>query len=258
MAADLEKMILDEGPDTVAAFIAEPIMGAGGVPTPPKTYFEKVQAILKKYDILFVADEVICGFHRTGNTWGSITYNIKPDILTCAKALSSSYLPIAAVMITEPIFKELAKGSAEVGNWGHGYTYSGHPVAAAVALETLKIYEEREIGAHVRKLAPTLQNGLRKFADHPLVGEVRGIGLIGAIELVKNKKTKEAFDPKQGVGVKLSNFAQTHGLIIRAMGDHIGFCPPLIIKNDQIEELLSRFGKALDDTHELVQERGWA
>ncbi|MFO0995355.1 MAG: aspartate aminotransferase family protein [Alphaproteobacteria bacterium] len=258
MAADLEKMIQDEGPETVAAFIAEPIMGAGGVLTPPKTYFEKVQAVLKKYDVLFVADEVICGFFRTGNAWGSNTYNLKPDILTCAKALSSSYLPIAGVMITEPIFKELMKGSAEVGNWGHGYTYSGHPVSSAVALETLKIYEERDIGAHVRRIAPTMQNGLRKFADHPLVGEVRGTGLIGAIEFVKNKKTKESFDPKQGVAAQMARFAQNHGLIIRAMGDSIGVCPPLVIKNDELEELLKRFSKALDDTHEWVQEKGWA
>ncbi len=258
MAADLEKMILDEGPDTVAAFIAEPVMGAGGVLTPPKTYFEKVQAVLKKYDVLFIADEVICGFHRTGNPWGSNTYNLKPDILTCAKALSSSYLPIAGVLITEPIFQELMKGSAEVGNWGHGYTYSGHPVSSAVALETLKIYEERDIGSHVRRIAPTMQNGLRKFAGHPLVGEVRGVGLIGAIELVKNKKTKESFDPKQYVGAKLSSFAQARGLIIRAMGDHIGVCPPLIIKSDELSELLTRFGKALDDTHGWVREQGWA
>ncbi|MCX7354606.1 MAG: aspartate aminotransferase family protein [Alphaproteobacteria bacterium] len=256
MAADLEKMILDEGPDTVAAFFAEPIMGAGGVILPPKTYFEKIQAVLKKYDILFVVDEVICGFYRTGNAWGSQTYGLKPDILTCAKALSSSYLPISGVMITEQIFNVLAKGSAEVGNWGHGYTYSGHPVAAAVALETLKMYEDLDIGNHVKRLAPVLQNGIRKFADHPLVGDVRGIGLIGAIELVKNKKTKEAFDPKSFVGVYLTNRAQEHGLIVRAMGDHIGFCPPLIIKSDEIEELLKRFGKALDETYVMAKDKG--
>ena len=256
LAAELEKLILDEGPETVAAFFAEPIMGAGGVLLPPKGYFEKIQAVLKKYDILFVADEVICGFHRTGNTWGSETYNLKPDILTCAKALSSSYLPISGVMITEPLFQALAKGSADVGNWGHGYTYSGHPVAAAVALETLKMYEDLDIGAHAKRMSPTLQNGLRKFADHPLVGEVRGIGLIGAVELVKNKKTKESFDPKAFVGLYLTKRAQEHGLIIRAMGDHIGFCPPLIIKSDEIESMLSKFGKALDETHAMVKEKG--
>lgn len=256
LAADLEKLILDEGPETVAAMFAEPIMGAGGVILPPKGYFEKIQAVLKKYDILFVADEVICGFYRTGNTWGSQTYGLKPDILTCAKALSSSYLPISGVMITEPLFNALAKGSADVGNWGHGYTYSGHPVAAAVALETLKIYEDLDIGNHVKRLAPVLQNGIRKFADHPLVGDVRGIGLIGGIELVKNKKTKESFDPKSFVGLYLTNRAQEHGLIVRAMGDHIGFCPPLIIKSDEIEELLKRFGKALDETYVMAKDKG--
>ncbi|MFN0043405.1 MAG: aspartate aminotransferase family protein [Alphaproteobacteria bacterium] len=257
MAADLEKMIADEGADTIAAMFAEPIMGAGGVIIPPRTYFEKIQAVLKRHDILFVVDEVICGFYRTGNAWGSETFGLKPDILTCAKALSSSYIPIASVMITEPIFQELMKGSAEVGNWGHGYTYSGHPVACAVALETLAIYEDNDILGHVRRISPVLQNGIRRFADHPMVGEVRGVGLIGAIEMVKDKKTKASFDPKQGVGAHLMKRAQEHGLITRAMGDHLGFCPPLIIKADQLEELLKRFGKALDETHEWVQEQGW-
>jgi 4-aminobutyrate---pyruvate transaminase len=257
MAADLEKLIQDEGADTIAAMFAEPIMGAGGVIMPPKTYFDKVQAILKKHDILFVADEVICGFYRTGNVWGSDTFGLKPDILTCAKALSSSYLPIAGVMITDPIFKVLAKGSAEVGNWGHGYTYSGHPVACAVALETLKIYEERDMLAHVKRISPAMQAGIRKFASHPLVGEVRGVGLIGGFELVKNKQTKEAFDPKLGVGPYLAKRAQEHGLITRAMTDHIGVCPPLVIKEKEIEIMLDRYKKALDDTYEYVQEKGW-
>ena len=257
MAADLEKLIQEEGPDTIAAMFAEPIMGAGGVLLPPRTYFEKIQAVLKKHDILFVADEVICGFYRTGNAWGSETYGLKPDILTCAKALSSSYLPVAGVLISEPIFQALAKGSAEVGNWGHGYTYSGHPVACAVALETLNIYEERDILGHVRRMTPVLQNGIRRFADHPMVGEVRGTGLIGAIELVKDKASKASFDPKQFVGAYLAKRAQAHGLITRAMGDHLGFCPPLIITAEQIEELLRRFKLALDDTHEWVQEQGW-
>ena len=258
MADDLEKLILDEGPETVAAFIAEPIMGAGGVLTPPKTYFAKIQAVLKKYDVLFIADEVICGFMRTGKYWGSQTYDLKPDIMSMAKALSSAYLPIAAVMISEEIFQGLMKGSDDVGMWGHGYTYTGHPVAAAVAHEALKIYEERDLLGHVGQVAPVLQNGLHAFADHPLVGEVRGVGLIGGIELVKNKKTKEAFGPKDGVGAFCAARAQEHGLITRAMGDSMGFCPPLVITAEETEDMLARFGTALDETWKMVQDKGLA
>ena len=151
-AEELEKLILAEGPDTVAAMWAEPIMGAGGVIVPPRGYFEKIQAVLKKYDVLLVADEVICGFWRTGNYWGSQTLNIQPDIITCAKALSSSYLPISAVMVNDRVFQGLADESNKIGTFGHGFTYSGHPVPAAVAIETLKIYDEIDIGAHVREV----------------------------------------------------------------------------------------------------------
>ena len=258
MAADLENMILEEGPETVAAFIAEPIMGAAGVLTPPATYFAKVQAVLKKYDVLFVADEVICGFGRTGNYWGSQTYDLKPDIISMAKALSSAYLPIAAVMINDEIFQGLVKGSDEVGMWGHGYTYTGHPVAAAVAMEALKIYDERDLFGHARRVAPALQDGMRKFADHPLVGEIRGIGLIGAIELIKDKEAKTAFETKDGVGAFCSARAQENGLITRAMGDAIGFCPPLIIDENGIGEILDIFSRSLDETWEMVQAKGLA
>ncbi len=260
MAEALEQKILAEGgAEHCAAFIAEPIMGAGGVITPPKTYFEKIQAVVKKYDMLMIADEVICGFGRTGNMFGSETYGIKPDIMVMAKALSSAYLPISAVMINEAVFQGLVKESEKIGIFAHGYTYSAHPVAAAVAVETLKIYEERKIVDHVRRVAPRLQNGLRKFAGHPLVGEVRGIGLIGGVELVKDKKTKESFDMKLAVGPYLVKRAQAHGLILRAMaGDHVGFCPPLIINEGEIDMILERFGKALDDTLSWVKQNGHA
>lgn len=252
LAENLDNLIVSEGPDTVAAFIAEPIMGAGGVLVPPKTYFEKVQAVLKKHDVLFVADEVICGFGRTGSMWGSQTFGLKPDILTCAKALSSSYLPIAAVMINEKVYSGIRDNTGKLGTFGHGYTYSGHPVSAAVALETLKIYEERDIVSMVRRVAPAFQKRMRSFEDHPMVGEVRGTGLIGAIELVRNKKTKEAFDPKLAVGLKTAAFCQQHGLITRAIMDSVAFCPPLIITEAQIEDVFNRFSKALDDAY------GWA
>jgi 4-aminobutyrate--pyruvate transaminase len=255
-AANLEKLIVEQGPDTIAAFIAEPIQGAGGVILPPKSYFEKIQAVLRKYDILFVADEVICGFGRTGNMFGSETFKLQPDIMSMAKALSSAYLPISAVVINEKVYKALRDNSGKIGTFGHGYTYGGHPVSAAVAVETLKIYEERDILSQVRRVAPALQNGLRKFADHPLVGEVRGIGLIGGIELVRNKKTKESFDPTAGVGPYAVRCAQVHGLLTRPLGDTIAFCPPLIINEAQIGDLLARFGKALDETHAWVGQQG--
>jgi 4-aminobutyrate--pyruvate transaminase len=255
-AEKLEKMILDEGPDTVAAFFAEPVMGAGGVIVPPATYFEKIQAVLKKYDVLLLADEVICGFGRTGNMWGSQSLGMKPDMLTCAKALSSAYIPIAALMISEPIYQALVQQSKKFGLFGHGSTYAGHPVAAAVALETLTIYEERNIVDHVRAVGPRFQDGLRKFADHHLVGEVRGLGLVAGIELVRDKDTKAPFDAKQGVGLYFQARSEEEGLIIRPIGDTIAICPPLITVEDEIDEILGCLKRALDDTATWVQENG--
>jgi 4-aminobutyrate--pyruvate transaminase len=247
LAESLEAQIQREDPDTVAAFIAEPVMGAGGVIVPPRGYFEKVQKVLRKYDVLLIADEVICGFGRTANMFGSETYGITPDIVTVAKALSSAYLPISATVISEPIYRALVEESEKIGTFAHGFTYSGHPVCCAVALETLKIYEERDILGHVRAVAPHLQQGLRRFADHPLVGEVRGIGLIAAVELVMDKASKAPFDPKDGVGALFATRAQEHGLIIRALQDSIALCPPLVITGAEIGEMLRRFGRALDD-----------
>ncbi|MBI3707258.1 MAG: aspartate aminotransferase family protein [Proteobacteria bacterium] len=259
MAEALEQLILKEGPDTVAAFIAEPIMGAGGVLIPPASYFAKVQAILKKYDILFIVDEVICGFFRTGNMWGSQTFNLKPDILTMAKALSAAYVPVSAVLITEEIYRAMVKQSEKIGLFGHGYTYSAHPVSAAVALETLKIYEELDTLGHVRRVGPRLQAGLRRLADHPLIGEVQGVGLIAGLQLVKGKAPKQVFEPAQAVAPYFAKRAQEHGLIIRNLfGDRIGICPPLIITEAQIDELLRRLGKALDDTAAMVHDKGLA
>lgn len=258
MAADLEKMILDEGPETVAAFIAEPVMGAGGVIVPPETYWEKIQAVLTKYDVLLIADEVICGFGRTGEAFGSITFGIKPDIMVMAKALSSSYLPISAVMISDKLYQAIADNSAKIGTFGHGYTYAGNPVSAAVALETLKIYEERKLFAHAGAVGQHLQNGLRKFADRPYVGEVRGVGLIGAIEIVADKTTKALFDPAGKVGAYLVGRAQAHGLILRNLVDSVAFSPPLIITEEQVDDMLASFDKALADTEEWIAEEGLA
>lgn len=248
LAEELDAMIMSEGPDTVAAFFAEPIMGAGGVILPPATYFEKIQAVLKKHDVLLVADEVICGFGRTGEYWGSQSLGMRPDILTCAKALSSSYLPISAVMVNERVFEGLADGSAGLGTFGHGFTYSGHPVAAAVAVETLKIYDEIDIVGHVKRVAPTMQDGLRALSGHPLVGEVRGMGLIGAVELVADKATHANFDPAMKIAPRLVKIAESHGLILRSLpNDSIAFSPPLVITEAEITDMVTRFGAALDE-----------
>ena len=247
-ADNLDRLIQSEGPETVAAFFAEPVMGAGGILIPPATYFEKIQKVLRKHDVLMVADEVICGFGRTGNWWGSQTFGIEPDILTCAKALSSGYIPISAILLSEAVYRPIAEQTDASGVLGHGFTYSGHPVAAAVALETLKIYEEIDLIAHVRKTAPYLQDGIREFADHPLVGEISGLGMLTVAELVADKDANTPFEPALKVGPHLLDRALEHGLIIRALGDRIGFSPPLVIDRDEIAEMYARFGRALDDT----------
>ena len=257
LAEELEAQILAEGPDTVAAFFAEPVMGAGGVVVPPAGYFAKIQAVLKKYDVLLVADEVITGFGRTGSMFGSETFGVQPDLMTLAKGLSSGYLPISALLVKGELFAPIAAESGKIGSFGHGFTYGGHPVPAAVALETLAIYQERDIVGHVRQVAPAFQDALRAFAAHPLVGEARGIGLIGALELVADKATKTAFDPKMAVAPRVVAAAQAHGVILRAMGDAIAFSPPLVISEAEIGEMFGRFRLALEETHkELISAGG--
>ena len=255
-AENLRTLILDEGPETIAAFFADPVMGAGGVIPPPATYFEKIQAVLMEYDILFAVDEVICGFGRTGNMFGSETYDLKPDMITVAKALSSGYLPISALMVSEDIFQSMVVESEKIGVFGHGFTYGGHPVPCAVALETMNIYEEMDLISHVQETAPALQGGLAKLAEHPLVGEARGVGLIGALELVKDKETRQSFEVLDGVGAHLAGRAQANGLISRAMGDSLAFAPPLIIEDNQIQEMLSIVEQSLDETLDIIIDRG--
>jgi len=247
-ADNLNRLIEEEGPDTVAAFFAEPVMGAGGVIVPPATYFEKIQAVLKKHDVLFVADEVICGFGRTGEMWGSQTLGLKPDILTCAKALTSGYLPISAVMVNDRVFDAIAPKTAEVGVFGHGFTYSGHPVPAAVAVETLKIYEEIDLIGRVKERSGTFLARLHGFADHPLIGETMGLGLVGAVEIVADKDTKTPFDPAAAVGPWLVGRAQKRGLILRAMGDRVAFSPPPVISDSEVNDMFDRFADALAET----------
>ncbi len=252
LAAELEATILAEGPETVAAFIGEPVMGAGGVLVPPATYWEKVQAVCRKYDVLVVADEVINGIGRIGTLFACETYGIKPDILVLSKQITSSYQPLAAVLFSDAIYQGVADQSERLGTFGHGFTTSGHPVATAVALENLAIIEERGLVENVAVVGPRLQAALRKFADHPLVGEVRGVGLIAAVELVADKKTKAKFDPVGKVALYLFERAQEHGVILRAIQDHIAFCPPLIVTPEQIDQIVERFGAALNETEAWV------
>lgn len=257
LANNLEKLILAEDPDTVAAFIAEPIMGAGGVIVPPEGYFQKIQAVLAKYDIYFIADEVICGFGRTGNMFGSQTFGIRPDSISVAKALSSAYVPIAAITVGEEMYQAMLDESRKIGTFGHGFTYTAHPVAAAVAAKTLEIYEKRNIVGHVRAIAPRFEARIERLGAHPLAGHVRARGLLGAVELVAEKGSKRSFDPKANVGVAVQKAAEKHGLIVRALGgDIIAFCPPLIITEAQIDDMFDRVERALDDTEAWISKEG--
>jgi len=248
-AEQLEQKILEVGEDNVAAFIAEPIQGAGGVIIPPETYWPKVKEILARYDILFVADEVICGFGRTGEWFGSDYYGLQPDLMTIAKGLTSGYIPMGGVIVRDTVAKVISEG----GEFNHGFTYSGHPVAAAVGLENLRILRDEHIVEKARtEAAPYLQKRLRELQDHPLVGEVRGLGLLGAIELVKDKATRSRYECK-GVGMICRNFCFENGLIMRAVGDTMIIAPPLVISHAEIDELVEKARKCLDLTLEAIR-----
>jgi 4-aminobutyrate--pyruvate transaminase len=257
LIAELAELIAREGPETIAAFIAEPVQGAGGVIIPPPGYFPRVQALLRQHDILFIVDEVITGFGRLGERFGTQVYDLQPDLMTVAKMLTGAYVPMSALFVSEAIYQTVADASADVGTFGHGYTYSGHPLACAVALETLRIYEDDDVIGHVQRVAPRLQAGLRRFASHPLVGQARGLGLIGALELAADPATRKPFDPKRGVGAYLVKRAQAHGLVLRVLaGDVIAFSPPLVITEAEIDELLDKTARALDDTLAWVRAAG--
>lgn len=256
LADGLEQLILREGPDTVAAFIAEPVNGAGGVVVPPLTYWEKVQAVLRKYDILLIADEVITGFGRTGNDFGATTFAIQPQMMTLAKSLTSGYLPLSAAVIPGQMYEALVAPSAKIGIFGHGYTYSGHPVSCALALKTLDIYERDRIFQRAAATGKYLQKRLRAFADHPLVGEVRGVGLIAAIELVADKGTRRAFQDGS-VGRFAQKRIQEHGLIVRALASSLAICPPLIINEAQVDELIEALGKGLEEALAFAHKEGF-
>ncbi|MBT9246092.1 aminotransferase class III-fold pyridoxal phosphate-dependent enzyme (plasmid) [Gemmobacter fulvus] len=246
LANELDALIIAEGPDTVAAFFAEPAMGTGGAVMPPKGYFEKIQKVLKKHEVLLIADEVITGFGRTGNWWGCQTFGVEPDMITCAKALTAAYMPLSALLISEPVYQSMKAQSEKIGVFGHGYTYGAHPVACAVANEALRIYEEDGIIAGVAAKGAQLGGLLTPLADHPLVGEVRGTGLMWGIEIVADKVTRAPFDPARAIPAKVQEAAFAQGLVCRALGSAIAIAPPLVIRPDQIDAVHKRFSTALD------------
>jgi len=254
LADELEALIEIEGPESVAAFIAEPVMGAGGVIVPPRGYFKKIMAVCARHDIYLIADEVICGFGRLGSMFGSPQLGFTPHAISVAKALSSAYVPIAAVMVPEIMYDALLIESRKIGTFGHGFTYSGHPVAAAVANKTLEIYARDRVIEGVAAKAPQFARRLATLGEHPLVGEARGCGLIGGIELVADKASKRPFEAASMVGPKCVHFAQEQGLIVRFIaGDVVSICPPLVITPAELDELFDRLGRALDLTLDWVR-----
>jgi 4-aminobutyrate--pyruvate transaminase len=256
LAADLEALILREGPDTVAAFIAEPVMGAGGVIVPPRPYFKGITEVCQKYDVYMISDEVICGFGRLGADFGCEVLGFKPHSISVAKALTSAYVPMAAVTVPEVMYQALLSESRKIGTFGHGFTYSGHPVAAAVALKTLEIYARERIAEAVARKSPHFLARLAALGQHPLVGEVRGLGLVGGIELVADKEAKRSFEAKAGMGPRTVQFAEEEGLIVRSLpGDVISLCPPLVITVAEIDALFEHLGRALDRTLDWARQQ---
>lgn len=238
LVSELEKLILREGPDTIAAFIAEPINAGGGIIVPPATYFAKIQTLLKKYDILCLDDEIVCGFARTGNWFGKETVGLKPDMMALAKGLSSSYFPISAVVLAPEIYDAVKEFNKQGGSFGHGFTNSGHPVGVAVALEAIKIYEEMNVVEHVRAMGARLRGHFDDMAGRfPFIGDVRGEGLMLGIEIVADRETRTPFDPALQAGLAFDRIAYENGLIGRCMGDTLGFSPPLIVTEKDVDDI---------------------
>ena len=248
-ANKIEEKILELGAENIAAFIGEPIQGAGGVIIPPETYWPRVQEICSKYDILLVVDEVICGFGRTGKWFGSDTYGINPDIITMAKGISSGYIPLSGIMVGKRVSDILID---EGGEFYHGYTYSGHPVACAVAIENLKIIKEENLIENSKNTSVYLSEKMREISAHPLVGEVRMKSYIGCVELVKDKEKGTMFEDTGTVGTICRDYCIENGLIMRAVRDGMIFCPPLIFSKNHIDELVEKLKKSLNQTYNHI------
>ncbi|WP_458734883.1 aminotransferase [Zobellella taiwanensis] len=260
-AAKLEEMILAEGPDTVAAMIGEPVLGTGGIVPPPEGYWAEIRKVLDKYDILLIADEVVCGFGRLGADFGSLYYDMKPDLMTVAKGLTSAYQPLSGVIVGEKVWKVLEQGTDQWGAIGHGYTYSGHPMGAASALCNLDIIARENLVGNARDTGAYLQQRMQQaFADHPLVGESRGVGLLHALEFSSNKARREHFDPNLKVGPQIAAACLEQGLIARAMphGDILGFAPPLVVTRGEVDDIVERTARAVNKvTDKLVRSGEW-
>jgi 4-aminobutyrate--pyruvate transaminase len=245
LAKELEATIIKEGPDTIAGFFAEPVMGAGGVIPPSKGYFQAVQPILKKYGIPLVADEVICGFGRTGNTWGCQTYDFVPDAIISSKNITAGYFPMGAIILGPELADRLQAASEKVEEFPHGFTGSGHPVGCAIALKAIDVVMNEGLAENVRKLAPRFEAGLKRLAENPNIGEWRGVGLMGALEAVKDKATKTPFDSKLSVSERIANACTDLGLICRPLGQAIVLCPPFITTEEQMDTMFEKLETAL-------------
>ena len=258
LAAELEALIRAEGPETVAAFIGEPVLGTGGIVPPPEGYWEEIQAVLTRHDVLLIADEVVTAFGRTGHYFGSHTYGIRPDLVTIAKGVTSAYLPLSGSIVGERVWKVLEEGTDRLGAIGHGWTYSAHPLCAAAANANLDIVDGEDLTGNARETGAYFLAALRDaFGDHPMVGEVRGVGLLAALEFVADREAKTPFDPALKVGPQVSAAALDEGLIARAMphGDILGFAPPLVLTRDEADRIVEMARSAVDRVHEVVRSR---
>ncbi|MEL6584566.1 MAG: aminotransferase [Pseudomonadota bacterium] len=255
LARELKELIAQEGPETIAAFIAEPVMGAGGVIVPPEGYFPAILPILQEHDILCISDEVICGFGRTGEMFGHQRLGMAPTSVSMAKQLTGGYAPLSAVAINAEMTEAIERHSGELGLLGHGFTYGGHPMGCAVGVKALEIYEKRDVLGHVQTIAPGFQERVRRYADHPLVGEARGIGLLGALELTPGGTA--VFEQPGKVGARLSAELVQRGVILRAIGDTLAFCPPMIITEAELDALFAPIEDALNATHAWAKAEGF-
>jgi len=260
LARQLEDTILQHGPDTIGAFIAEPVQGAGGVFPPSAGYFESIVPVLKKYDILLIADEVICGYGRLGRWFGSDYYEIQPDLMTIAKGVTSGYVPLGASVVSDRVWNVLHEGAAEMGPFAHGYTYSGHPVAMAAALKNLEIFQAEDLVGNARETGAYMQQRLREeLSDHPLVGEIRGVGCVAGVELAEDKANRKQFGPKANMGLRGAAKCAERGLIVRGIMNMMAISPPLILTRADVDEAVEKLKGGIDAlADELTKNGEWS